>query len=505
VFCWVHELHYQIKERADCLHKNFGYYNFAYRKDTKALVIGYCTKWLTGWTNKWFYVKANEKKREKLMSMVMSPLRLNIGMTRPLCHMQLGSPCQLAKVEFRVMAKHISTRDLVQEFLVNRTFPTCGSWGMPKKKEEGKKYELVRLPYRFKFQKRFKEPCNEWLELIETICNEILGNYMKKEDQLMTAAFGTRPKRRLNRVMDALNFEYPDYERLDEGVRGAKRKRIVNTLNRQAIRSVKKDQKALRCRKLYRSRKNRKLVKISPVETKIQDVPKQIISPSSSSATEVLEILKVMIEPFPFALLSPLRLDLTSLLQSKKIASAVEGKNGGQKKRRMMNVMEAIEQTSPPASVDKATIPVYAEGTTVAEAKNLATTMSKIDRLISDVVAEKDVAAVPSDKGKRIEETSLEDMNFDLRHLGGQQLSEEDISELKEFAISSGYQPGSMLFGGVDEEIVGCIHDRVGAKIISTLAKSNGFPKLEKNISCYRRQHIIGSLFYSNFIFIVYC
>jgi hypothetical protein len=46
--------------------------------------------------------------------------------------------------------------------------------------------------------------------MIETMCNEILGNYTKKEDQLMTAAFGTRPKRRLNRVMDALNFEYPD-------------------------------------------------------------------------------------------------------------------------------------------------------------------------------------------------------------------------------------------------------------------------------------------------------
>jgi hypothetical protein len=104
----------------------------------------------------------------------------------------------------------------------------------------------------------------------------------------------------------------------------------------------------------------------------------------------------------------------------------------------MMNVTEAIEQTLPPASADKATIPVDAEDTAVAEAENLATTLSKIDRLISDVVAEKDVVAVPSNKGKRIEETSLEDMNFDLRHLGGQQLFEEDISELKEFAISCG-------------------------------------------------------------------
>jgi hypothetical protein len=30
--------------------------------------------------------------------------------------------------------------------------------------------------------------------MIETMCNEILGNYTKNEDQLMTAAFDTRPK-----------------------------------------------------------------------------------------------------------------------------------------------------------------------------------------------------------------------------------------------------------------------------------------------------------------------
>jgi hypothetical protein len=103
--------------------------------------------------------EGRQEEKGKLMSMVMSLLRLNFGMTRPLCNMQLGSPCQVAEVEFRVVAEHISTRDLVQEYLANRTFPTSGGWGMPKKKEEGKKYELVRLPYRFKFQKRFKEPC----------------------------------------------------------------------------------------------------------------------------------------------------------------------------------------------------------------------------------------------------------------------------------------------------------------------------------------------------------
>jgi hypothetical protein len=68
--------------------------------------------------------ESRQEKREKLMTMVMSPLTLSFGMTRPLCHMQLGSPCQVAEVEFRVVAAEVGTRDLVQEFLANRVFPT---------------------------------------------------------------------------------------------------------------------------------------------------------------------------------------------------------------------------------------------------------------------------------------------------------------------------------------------------------------------------------------------
>jgi hypothetical protein len=90
--------------------------------------------------------------------MVMGLLSLSFGMTRPLCNMQLGSLCQLVEVEFRVVAEQISTRDLVQEYLANRTYPTSSGWGMSKMKETKKKHELVRLAYRFKFEKQFKEP-----------------------------------------------------------------------------------------------------------------------------------------------------------------------------------------------------------------------------------------------------------------------------------------------------------------------------------------------------------
>jgi hypothetical protein len=77
-------------------------------------------------------------------------------------------------------------------------------------------------------------------------------------------------------------------------------------------------------------------------------------------------------------------------------------------------------------------------------------------------------------------------------------LSKAEKEELKEYAISCRYLPGALLFGGVAEESLGCLRDRVGAKVVSTLSKSVGFPKLKTDLSRYRRQHITDSLFYSN-------
>jgi hypothetical protein len=97
---------------------------------------------------------------------------------------------------------------------------------------------------------------------------------------------------------------------------------------------------------------------------KVQDLSGKTVGPSPSFYVDVSEILKVMTEPFLFAMLSPLGSDLTSLLQSKEkgveqilevkeTASATGGNAGGSKKRRMMDVMEAIQKTLPSASAEK--------------------------------------------------------------------------------------------------------------------------------------------------------
>ena len=139
----------------------------------------------------------------------------------------------------------------------------------------------------------------------------------------MTAAFGTRPKRRLNRVMDALNFEYPDYERLDWGAKGQKRKRVASVLNKEAAKLVKDDEEKLKKRKLRPEPKTdaSKKRKVAAPKQKASDIEEE--TDVTPSATDVEEILKVMTESLPIKL-SPLGPHLTKLFQKEKDPSIMK-------------------------------------------------------------------------------------------------------------------------------------------------------------------------------------
>jgi hypothetical protein len=175
-------------------------------------------------------------------------------------------------------------------------------------------------------------------------------------------------------------------------------------------------------------------------------------------------------------------------------------------------VIEAIEETPPPASASKT--PAAEDATTTkaapteaatTEATNLESTFSHIDKMLLNMATEEAAAAAEetlatvSEKGKEITEETSDENDFNFQNIIGQELSKAEKEELRDYAISCGYQPGVLLFDGIDDESLGCLRDRTRAKVISTLSKSFGFPKLEADISRYRRQHIVGSLFYSNF------
>ena len=424
--------------------------------------------------------------------MVQSPLELIFGETRPQCRIgDLKGPTWAALGEFEIISEHIGTRDLVQEFLAFRIFPTLKEWEMPKLEGEKKKGELVRLPYYFKFKKFFKKPCKEWLDTVEVMCNEILGNYSKKEDQLMTAAFGARPKRRLNRVLDALGFEYPDYEQLNKGAEGLKRKRVAEALIRDEEIPAK-EKKVLKKRKISAPKRKS---------------PEEEGTPTPPSTSDVEEILKVMTEPMPTKL-SPLGLQLTKLFE--KVDEPDQPKINKPKRQRIIAVTEVIDKTPPRLSIQKTAAAegraseVAATEAATPEDVNLETTLENIDKILTEnieeaaTVTEEILATVPG-KGKEIVEETSDDEAYSFQNLIGQKLTKDEIEELKDYAKSCGYKPGALLFGGVDDEKLGCIRDQTGAKVIGTLSKSIGFPKLETDISRYRRQHIVGSLFYSNF------
>jgi hypothetical protein len=493
-------------------------------------VISYRSKWPAGWKSEWFYVKV-DKDEDKL---VQSPLELTFGETRPQCNMIRGSPSQIAMAEFRVISDHIGIRDLVQEFLAFKVFPTMRDWEMPKMEGEKKKGELVRLPYYYKFKKHFKEPCQEWLDTIEIMCNDILGNYSKKEDQLMTAAFGSRPKRRLNRVLDALNFEYPDYEQLGGDAEGPKRKRIASALDKESTKLAKKEQeisKKLSPEPKVVAPRKRKGASPKPASLEPKTLVREEEASATPSATEVEEILKVMTESLPVKL-SPLAPELTKFFQKDKEASAAESP-AKPKKQRIIQVTVVIHQTPPPVSVSKIVIAetagveaATAEATGVeitkaetagaeatgaeatgaeagtTEDSNLETTLDVINNILLKMAEEEAAVATvntATEKGKEQVEDILEEGNFNFQDLLGQELTGAEKEELKKYAISCGYKPGSMLFGGVNEGKLRCLRNRTEAKVVRTFSKSVGLPKIEADLCRYQRQHIAGSLLYANF------
>jgi hypothetical protein len=175
------------------------------------------------------------------------------------------------------------------------------------------------------------------------------------------------------------------------------------------------------------------------------------------------------------------------------------------KKQRIITVTEVIEGTPPQASALKAPA---VESTTATEAASseatateaataedihLESTIANIDKILLDMAAEEAAAATKEtmapvpEKEKKIAEDTSEDEIFNFQNLVGQELTKAENEELKEYAISCGYRPGALLFGGVDDEKLGYVRDQTGAKVIGTLSKSIGFPKLETDISRYRR------------------
>jgi hypothetical protein len=135
---------------------------------------------------------------------------------------EIDKAAEECRKAFGIVCSFIRTRDLVQEHVAYRIWPLVANWEMQKETinnpHEG---GLVRLKYTFRFVDQFDEPDDDWLKSVEATSDELLGPYSKTEDNALSATFGSRKKKRLNRVFDAIGFMYPDYR---YPLRGQKRK-----------------------------------------------------------------------------------------------------------------------------------------------------------------------------------------------------------------------------------------------------------------------------------------
>jgi hypothetical protein len=167
--------------------------------------------------------------------------------------------------------------------------------------------------------------------------------------------------------------------------------------------------------------------------------------------------------------------------------------------------VETAEAKGAAAEATRVEAPEAETGATetgATEDPNLEDTLEVIDNILLKMAEEEAAvaaASIATEKGKKQVEDILEERDFKFQDLLGQELTDAEKEELKKYAISCGYKPGATLFGGVNEGKLRCLRNRSEAKIVRTLSKNIGLPKLEADLCLYQRHHIAGSLLYANF------
>jgi hypothetical protein len=198
---------------------------------------------------------------------------------------------------------------------------------------------LDRLKYTFKYTDKFVEPDDDWLKSIEAISDELLGSYSKAEDTALSAAFGGRKKKRLNRVFDAIGFVYPDYR---YPTRGQKRK---NTALAKEVASAAPSEPAP-------ERKNIKVLTHRPCYIEPATVPEY--AGETSSATKAKELIPLPNVEEPIIMPKMKKIEELETIETRtyeilspsakiEVAKSQKGPAVTPKRKRMVNVLDVLE------------------------------------------------------------------------------------------------------------------------------------------------------------------
>jgi hypothetical protein len=365
---------------------------------------------------------------------------------------------------------------------------------------------LVRLKYTFKFREKFDEPNDDWLKCIEATSDELLGAYSKAEDNALSAAFGGRGKKRLNRVFDAIGFVYPDYRYSLRG-QGKKRKPASSVIPAEP---KSKKVKVLTHRSCYiepavvpefgvgsssaaEARKTAPIVQSAEESTVVPKV--SIVGPAEAKddKAEKPQVEKVIKMP---EILSPLAVTNLSKIHKAPVATH---------KRRMASVLDAVIETTKALSPAPKKIAEATKVQDVAKAgpsapidTKIAAPKDKADPQASDVVM-----AEGPDVGEKAKspapEATVEDADYIYHNALGKKLSEEEVLEDRHCTRKLKYSKGALVFNGTnDDDSLYCLPDNKEISVCREIAKSRGFPKLEDGLSILSKDDLADSLAYNS-------
>jgi hypothetical protein len=474
----------------------------------------------------WFYVKNDLKAREDIKGIIMRPIWQSFGLRKPKIEMnEAAEECQRA---FGVICSFIGTRDLVQEHIAFRVWSLAEKWEMPQETiKEADEGGLVRLKYTFKFGDKFVEPDDDWLKSIENLSDELLGAYSKAEDTALSAAFGGRKKKRLNRVFDAIGFVYPDYR---YPIRGQKRKSAISAKEEAAAAPSEPAPKRKRIKvlthrpryiepasvpefteKISSATEAEQLTLLpevaeiaeAPTRTKLEE-PKTLLSETKETAgaplTEKMEETKRSAEGSKISeVLSPsANVDRTKIQKGPAVTP---------KRKRMVNVLDVLETIKSSSTPPKKTVETSEAKTGIFDTKapeqetKAEAGPSELTKVKSlETEEEKVTEPIPVEEiSAAAPEASPKIPDYIVRHASGKKLSEKEKQEAQFYAQKLKYPKGALIFNGSGEEdFLYCLPDNKEISVCREMSKSFGFPTLEDGLSVLSKDELADSLAYNS-------
>jgi hypothetical protein len=368
------------------------------------------------------------------------------------------------------------------------------------------------LKYTFRFGDQFIEPDDDWLKCVENTSDELLGAYSKSEDNALSAAFGSRKKKRINRVFDAIGFVYPDYR---YPLRGQKRKGATSEKTAASAASSE----------LAPKRKKLKVLTHRPCYIEPTTVPEFGRETSSAAAPkEPTPPIQKAEEPATMPKtdkIEELRTEGTKTLEVLSPSAGVEvpktqkGLVATPKRKRIASVLDVLEtikaSSSTPGKIAKASKTQIETETKLTEAEAI---LSQANAKAGPLVPAKEKSSETREKAVEEEgieqilpekvaapahEASSEVLDYIIRHASGKRLSEEENFEAKHYARELKYPKVALVFNGsVEDDFLYCLPDNKELIVCREMARSMGFPKLEVGLCAMTKDDLADSLAYNS-------